>query len=241
MRYALLSASAAAVLLGTVSARAADLPAPPPVATAPWSFSVFGGASWLEPVNGSLDFTDANETRYDIDSKLNFDTGFIVGGTFGYALVDWARTELEISYTGYDVSDAKFYPPEGIDVVDPNDASVGALSIFGNMWLGFNMLPVIGDPVNQLSSSLGGLSPYFGGGLGVAFVDANGDGTGYDLNASTTAFTWQVGAGVRWTFASNIGLDVGYRFRGINDVSFNDNGSANLYSNNVIVGLTFNF
>ena len=78
-------------------------------------------------------------------------------------------------------------------------------------------------------------------GARVSLVDANGDGTGYDLNASTTAFTWQVGAGVRWTFASNIGLDVGYRFRGINDVSFNDNGSANLYSNNVIVGLTFNF
>ncbi len=244
MRRIKVSVAAAALLLaGAAAAQAADLP-PPPMTPAAWSFSVFGGASWLNSVESSTSevFEGAPFDRnYDFD----FDTGFLVGGAFGYTLVDWARTEIEISYASYD--------PNTVDISTDFEStsfdhggSLDELTVMGNLWLGFNMLPVVGDPVNQVGDGLG-FSPYFGGGLGVAFVDVDFDSPGGDsLSESTTAFAWQVGAGVRWTFASNIGLDVGYRYRGVTDVGFGDNGvhelsSADLYSNNLIVGLTFNF
>jgi opacity protein-like surface antigen len=81
-----------------------------------------------------------------------------------------------------------------------------------------------------------GFSPYFGGGLGVGFVTVEVG----DFEEDTTALAWQVGAGVRWTFAENIGLDVGYRYRNFVDVDF-DIESVDTSSHNLIAGVTFNF
>ncbi|MFO1091421.1 MAG: acyloxyacyl hydrolase [Hyphomicrobiales bacterium] len=261
------SVAAIGLALSASAASAADLPPPPVAAPAAWSFSVFGGASWLNDVKSNYTYNDGdvigNEDTYlDVktnwNGKANFDTGFLVGGTFGYTFVDWARTEVEISYQQWDVNkiSADFKGCANVACEDAvadlgppgnfsfnSNANIGALTIFGNVWLGFNMLPVVGDAVNTAAGALGGLSPYFGGGIGVAFVDGNGNNGGdFNLNDSDTAFAWQVGAGLRWNFASNMGLDVGYRFRGINDVNFDSlNKGVDLTSNNVIVGLTFNF
>jgi opacity protein-like surface antigen len=231
-------------MVSASSVEAAELP-PPPVAPAAWSFSVFGGASWLEDVRTQYEISAPPPGTYYYD--LSYDPGFLVGGTIGYSFVDWARTEIEISYANYNGNDVQidFTEDSGVSrptLSDENTSSISALTVLGNMWLGFNMLPVIGDPVNQLGSSMGGFSPYFGGGLGVGFVDTEGDdGDPVVDSDSTTAFAWQVGAGIRWNFASNIGLDAGYRFRGITDVGFDNMSDANLYSNNVVVGLVFNF
>jgi opacity protein-like surface antigen len=46
---------------------------------------------------------------------------------------------------------------------------------------------------------------------------------------------------VRWNLTSSIGLDVGYRFRGVSDASIEQFESVDLYSNNVVVGLVFSF
>jgi opacity protein-like surface antigen len=210
-----------ATVLAVPAAQAADLPAPLP-APAAWSMSIFGGATWLDDAGTDLDGDDLD---------LGFDTGFIVGGTFGYTFVDWARTELEIAYTSSDAT-ASFGR-------DEFDGEFSALSVMGNMWLGFNMLPVVGGTVNDIGSGMG-FSPYFGGGLGVGFLNAEaGD---LDIDEDATAFAWQVGAGVRWTFAENIGLDVGYRYRNFVDVDFSDEvGAFDLSSHNLIAGVTFNF
>jgi opacity protein-like surface antigen len=261
--YLKYSAAAIGLLFASSAASAADLPPPPLPAPAAWSFSVFGGASWLNDFDSNLSTGDAVDIigedgvvdtlfpRYNWNGDASFDTGFLVGGTIGYTFVDWARTELEISYANYDLNNVDIsYRGCGNtdceDLSEPSDfsldgdGSLGILTIMGNMWLGFNMLPVVGDPVNNIGSGLG-FSPYFGGGLGVAFVDGSTDDV-FDIDDSSTAFAWQVGAGIRWNFASNIGLDVGYRYRGINDVSFDGlDDSVNLTSNNVIVGLTFSF
>jgi opacity protein-like surface antigen len=53
-------------------------------------------------------------------------------------------------------------------------------------------------------------------------------------------FAWQVGAGVRFTLASDIGLDIGYRYRNFNDVDAGPD-TVDLSSSNFIAGLTFNF
>ncbi|MFO1090025.1 MAG: outer membrane beta-barrel protein [Hyphomicrobiales bacterium] len=258
-------------LLST-GAIAADLPPAPQPAVAPsaWSFSVFGGASWMNDVKsdetvtvprdsdgifdpGAIDPAYLSKERWSGDAK--FDTGFLVGGTFGYSFVNWARTEVEVAYQNYDIKsiDVGFAGCKNTDCTDNVDVngqptggfsggggSIDAVTIMGNVWFGFNMLPFIGDPVNNAGSGLG-FSPYFGGGLGVAFVNGNSNGD-FNLDENATALAWQVGAGVRWMFANNIGLDLGYRYRGINNVNFSGlDRSFDLTSNNVILGLTFNF
>ncbi len=202
-----------ATVLAAPAVQAADLPAPLPVPAA-WSMSIFGGATWLDDVSPE-------------PFEFGYDTGFLVGGTFGYTFVDWARTEVEIAYTSSDgtVSLGRLEA----------DGEFNALSVMGNMWLGFNMLPVVGGTVNDIGSGMG-FSPYFGGGLGVGFVTVEVG----DFEEDTTALAWQVGAGVRWTFAENIGLDVGYRYRNFVDVDF-DIESVDTSSHNLIAGVTFNF
>jgi opacity protein-like surface antigen len=258
------TAAALGLMLASTAASAADLaPPPPPMMPAAWSFSVFGGASWLNDIDSRFSVQEfdvegpEDGTFFDPITnwrgEAQFDTGFLVGGTFGYTFVDWARTELEISYASYDLDkvDVRYRGcgNEDCDIVYPNglssfsingDGSVGVLTIMGNMWFGFNMLPLIGDPVNNVGSGLG-FSPYFGGGIGVGFVDGSSDDV-FDIDDSDTALAWQVGAGVRWNFASNMGLDIGYRYRGVSSVQLGDlDEDFDLTSNNVIVGLTFNF
>jgi opacity protein-like surface antigen len=263
------TAAALGLMLASTAASAADLPPPPPPPMpAAWSFTIFGGASWLNDIDNNFDvvvprdeegFFDPvsdipfylSDERYK--AEASFDTGFLIGGTFGYTFVDWARTELEISYASYDLNDVDvdfrgcnngdcednvFFNGDPSDLSVDGDGSIGILTIMGNMWLGFGMLPVIGDPVNTAGTGLG-FSPYFGGGLGVAFVDGS-SGDELDIDDNTTAFAWQVGAGVRWYFSSNMGVDLGYRYRGVTDVSLGDE-NYDLNSHNVILGLTFNF
>lgn len=233
MRKIILSVSSAALMmLAAGAAQAADLPPPPAPAPAMFSFTAFGGASWLNDVDTSYD------DFFNEDAEISFDTGYLIGGAAGFTLVDWARTELEVAYAGYDLDSIDL---EFDGTYDDLDGSIGVLTVMGNVWFGFNNLPLVGGPVDQAGSGLG-FSPYFGGGLGVGFVDVNGStADSFDLDTST-GFAWQVGAGIRWNFVSNIGLDLGYRYRNVMDVGFGGNwDSADLSSNNVVLGVVFNF
>lgn len=227
----------AAIVFGSAAAQAADLPPPPAPAPANWNFTVFGGASWLN----SVDVDGDSGSQYEgINADFDFDTGFLIGGAVGFTFVDWARTEIEIAYASYDVSGISLSTNGGTDL-DNIDANFNALTLMGNMWFGFNMLPLVGDPVNTAGSGLG-VSPYFGGGIGVGFVSNDGDTADtYSFNDDTTGLAWQVGAGIRWNFASNIGLDLGYRYRNVTNVSFNRWDNADFSSQNVTFGVVFNF
>jgi opacity protein-like surface antigen len=196
-----------ATVLAAPAVQAADLPAPLPVPAA-WSMSIFSGATWLETVE-------------DGPAELSYDTGFIVGGTLGYTPLDWVRTELEVAYSSSHGEASAFGFDFGSGYTD-------TLTVMGNAWFGFNMLPVVGGAVNDIGSGMG-VSPYFGGGLGVGFLNPGDD--------SDTSLAWQVGAGVRWNFDTNVGLDVGYRYRNLVDVG----DEFDLSSHNLIAGVTFNF
>ncbi|MFO1090604.1 MAG: outer membrane beta-barrel protein [Hyphomicrobiales bacterium] len=232
MRYAILAAAAVTLPLGFGGAYAADLPPAPTIEVNPWSVSVFGGPSWLE--NADLNGT-VNNTNIEADVRYN--TGFIVGGSLGYAVTDWARAEVEIAYQNYSYDSARITVQGRHQTVDVN-GDLSALTLMGNLWFGLNMLPVVGEPVSGAAGSLG-VSPYFGGGIGVGFVDNTVHSSPIDDNSTT--FAWQVGAGIRWNFAPQLGMDIGYRFRGLTDVSFEPIDSVSLYSNNLIIGLTYSF
>ena len=86
-----------------------------------------------------------------------------------------------------------------------------------------------------------GVSPYFGGGIGVGFVDtAAAMLTVFDFD-DFTGLAWQVGAGIRFNFVSNLGFDIGYRYRNVTNVGMGTRDDVDFASNNFVVGLTFNF
>jgi opacity protein-like surface antigen len=235
MRNILLSASTAALMLvGAAAANAADLPPPPMPEPANWNFTVFGGMSWLDGVDTEVS---------DLNADFDFDTGYLIGGAMGFTFVDWARTEIEVAYAGYDVSEVVVSEDgvSGRDTFDDVDADFGVLTVMGNVWFGFNMLPLVGGTVDSAGSGMG-VSPYFGGGIGVGFVDNSGsDADFFDFDDNSTGLAWQVGAGIRFNFVSNLGFDIGYRYRNVTNVGMGSWDDVDFASNNFVVGLTFNF
>jgi outer membrane autotransporter protein len=101
-------------------------------------------------------------------------------------------------------------------------------------------------------------TPYIGGGLGIAIIDADGklkvseDGTGvYDESASNTEtnFAFNLAAGVGYDVNEALTLDLGYRYADFGnaesgDVGFDDveiKGKAHLKAHEVLFGLRYTF
>jgi opacity protein-like surface antigen len=94
------------------------------------------------------------------------------------------------------------------------------LFILANLWFG---LPI--------SSTF---SPYIGGGVGVAHVDANfgvppfatnltvTNEVSAKINADDWALAYQVGAGLLIALSDHVAIDLGYRFKGIHNVNLDD-------------------
>ncbi len=93
-----------------------------------------------------------------------------------------------------------------------------------------------------------GLTPYIGGGLGMAFNYAeykwrNG-ATGGSASDTMTNFAWNLGAGVSYSFNENLAVDLAYRFvsLGHNEVSLGNMTFKNdPYDNEFMLGLRFGF
>jgi opacity protein-like surface antigen len=238
-KHLLMAVAVAGMTLGVASSRAADVVAEPVVEPAGWYVSLFGGASWLEDVDIEYDFEDVQD--YEVNAET--EVGFIVGGAIGTHVMDNLRVELEVAYSENDVDKIDYFDA-GDGSRDSYDASgkFGILTFMGNVWFDIPFGEVI--------------SPYIGGGLGVAFVDGNEAYDDFDngadiFDSSETAFAFQVGAGLRWHVAENIAIDVGYRLRGIDGVDFDNNESTgnstsdyradSMWSHNVIGGVSFGF
>ena len=84
------------------------------------------------------------------------------------------------------------------------------------------------------------ITPYLGGGLGMAFINSKGSGS-FDVDGSTfgtfsgstsssrnmnTNFAWNVGAGAAWDLTDNLALDLGYRFAGLGEAK---SSTTNIY------------
>lgn len=114
------------------------------------------------------------------------------------------------------------------------------------------------------------LTPYLGAGVGLAFIDADGDftdsismgGTNVPLTVdggskSNTNFAWNVGAGAAWAFTDNLSVDLGYRFAYLGEAKSGTMSVAapaltnesvnisskteNLYLHQVLLGLRYTF
>jgi OOP family OmpA-OmpF porin len=218
-----------------------------------WYVSVFGGASFAKDEN----FYALNSTYYQgygyyyqsVDANLDLDTGFMVGAALGVSFNDWLRGEIEASGNFHNVGgDAYFdfqyrygnsYAGEA-----KLDGDENALFVLANLWLD---IPIGGF-----------FRPYIGGGVGAGRIDleltGNYNGNNYDIiDDSDWGFAFQVGGGVAFDVAPNIAIDVGYRYKRINNVDLDldedvtgggggdDSIEKDYISHNILVGLRFGF
>lgn len=162
------------------------LSATPAVADGMSSQSSAGNGGWY----GGLFAGAAWPEDWDLNEvdRIEMDSGFAIGGVIGTRVRDNVRLELEVS--NWSANGNCTVGKCGIAELD-----MDALSVLGNAWLDI--------PVDA------GITPYVGGGLGVAWVALSGDGS----EDSGSGFAWQLGAGVRSNLSTNVVLDVGYRFK----------------------------
>jgi opacity protein-like surface antigen len=166
---------------------------------------VFGGAAY-EPapemtnkyvsVFGGLTKTLDNHFMYSRSSYIaDYKSGFTVGAAVGGNINDNLRGELELSFVKSDIK--QFNDDGGPEAGSGGD--VNTYYLLTNLWRDIDV---------------GGVKPYFGGGLGMAVVDANINVEGDEPNVDTTmALAGQLGAGVRFDLTDQLTLDAGYRLK----------------------------
>jgi opacity protein-like surface antigen len=225
---------AAALVLMSAAARAADmhepLPPPPPVVH---PLEQFGG--WylrgdLGFVWGKLDKAQSASGYPDpIDSSLG--DGFVGGVGAGYKS-QWLRTDLTLDYT----SPLKYTGT----VNSPGDttAKIGAVTALFNGYID------IGTWYHA--------TPYIGAGAGVSqlrttdYASSGAPPFAAGLSHTQWQFTWALTGGVAYQIAPNLMLDVNYRYVNFGDVtsasdSFGAMTFKDVYAHEVRFGIRWSF
>ena len=227
----LMAVAAAALTLAAGQAQATDYA--PAAENGGWYVSIFGGISFPDDAEGQY----FGSTTYAID----LDTGFLVGAAVGSTLwSDNVRGEIEVSYLNHDANE--FVETNGDDRSDMS-GDIGQWFLLANLWHDWHT-----DT---------GFTPYFGGGLGIGWVepdlDREDDDNGFgDFDEGTAGFAGQLGAGVKWEFTESVALDIGYRFKALIATDLENKGaifsdgccsltSTDFYSHNVQLGVTVGF
>ncbi len=182
-------------------------------------FSGFGGPSFSQLVKG---FNSTAGSSYKARMKT---PGYLVGGAIGLRLNENLRAEAELAYRRYSLKNVTYpgFAPVSLS------GYADAISFMGNLWYD---LPLGGK-----------VTPYAGGGLGLAYTGYSDKTT--PLKDHDTGFIFQLGLGAKWALSEKISLDIGYRFRGIPGLKFSSPAISvrdnDYYGHNVIVGVTFSF
>jgi opacity protein-like surface antigen len=246
---ALLGGLALSGLLFTPAAIAADLEA---VVEEPagigWYVSLFGGPKWGDGEVNIKDIRRENDQcqipylpasfvvcevldlvivdSHEAALHGEIDNGFLFGGAIGTQLTENLRAEIEVSHARLDTeTDVEYYVRHGGGGGTGYSASdedrLRELFILANFWFGF--------PISEM------FSPYLGGGIGAAHVDAEFGVQPFAVNdtappptfsasleADSWNFAYQLGAGVLIGLSENIAIDLGYRFKVIPNVDLDD-------------------
>jgi len=219
-----LSIIAASLLTGTAFAADLQVYEPvemtDPVAAGNFYASVFGGAAMIN----DFDFTSS----IGPEGTMSFDTGYSLDGALGYDFGNGLSVEGQIGYLNAGLNEGTY---NNIDVGADGTASItyGML----NAWYGFD---------------LGGITPFVGGGVGVASVALDADFTnfpGSGIDDSEVTWAAQIGGGVSFALAENISLVGRYRYLATGEVSLtdaaNDENTGSASVNIVDVGLKIAF
>ena len=193
--------------------------------------SMAGTASAEQPglylgLGGGLNFlSDADLRGAGVSDKADFNTGWAVIGTVGYAFTPNWRTELELGYRRNNV--------DSLSGGGGNSGHVGAESAMGNVLYDF--------------ANTSKWTPYLGVGAGVQRYQARGfQPTGTtSLNDSDTNLAAQGIAGVSYDVAPNTQLFLDYRYLLSQDPSVKSSNGTGLKSEyeaqTVLVGFRYSF
>jgi opacity protein-like surface antigen len=157
------------------------------------------------------------------DAKVDTDTGIALTAAVGMEFMPQVRGEVEYAYRTVSVNQVK--------------SNVGNANLQGGVNINSLMFNAFYDL--ELKSSW---TPYIGGGLGVAWTEADGfGGLGVTFQDQTVSdFAYQGMAGVAYKASDNLNLNVGYRYFGTSDADFTLL-SASIDSHAVEFGLRYSF
>jgi outer membrane protein OmpA-like peptidoglycan-associated protein len=175
------------------------------------------GANWLQDTNLNGSVNNAAGDKLSVDFEIGYVGVLSLGWGFGNGL----RAEIEGSYRSNDVSDVR----EGGASVANRGSGTGTAVSYGAM---ANILYDF-----DLGSSLGGIMPYIGGGVGYIWHDyqdvgisySNGNKTVY--NGNTGAFGYQAILGAALPITSVPGLAVTAEYRFMGTLGHDINGTVN--------------
>lgn len=232
-RFSICVATAVMLFAATGVARAADMLDLPEETEAQVFSEPEVGSNWY--IRGDIGFVVPGdfsiESSFDTFSEVDLDDTFMAGAGFGYDF-GWFRADFTGDYSfNADVS-ARRGPYVCGAAADATCTSreTSELNVFTGLLNGYFDL-----------GTWTGFTPYVGGGVGFAYVDARSwrstetctpdGGTCPDRNAgpdtstysyrnagvSDWRFAWAVAAGASYSFTPNLAMDVGYRLVGIED------------------------
>ena len=182
------------------------------------------------------------------EGDLDYDVGVGITTALGYAFGNGFRTEGEFSYRTNDVSDLDSNDPSfsGFDQGQIT-GDLKTYALMGNVLYDFHQADKFGMPV----------TPYVGGGLGIAIINTDIDGnnptginsaTTLDFDSTRTALAYQGIAGAAFDITENVILDLSYRYFGtrkggsdaiIGGIPTSVRSTPNSHS--VLAALRFNF
>lgn len=168
-------------------------------------------------ISSTID-SDFSSEGITIDNVISYDSGFAVGGAVGYK-TDMGRIEAELGYKSADIDKASVL---GYSLAASNGEKISVVSLMANGYIDFDASPAV--------------KPYLMGGIGMANITVE-DNTD-DLD--DTVFAYQAGLGLGFVLNDKVTLDLGYRYMGTSDPTY-EGITVTYASHNVLAGLRFNF
>jgi opacity protein-like surface antigen len=151
---------------------------------------------YLELHGGGVILEDSDmSASNNLSGSVEFDTGYLIGGAFGYAWEQGWRAEVALDYRDNDIDDSNV---------------TGDMATLAGMLNGFYQLP-IDFPVK----------PYVGAGVGWARVDLEAKVSGSEVvDDDDLVFAYQAMAGVTYEINPAIAIGAGYVYFATDDPNF---------------------
>lgn len=176
--------------------------------------------------------TDSDADLDASDDTVEYNIGWGITGSVGYAWRNGFRAEGEMAYRRSSVSNVNDWAPAGY----PEDGDLSNFSLMGNVLYDIDTGTIF--------------TPYVGVGIGASVVNADNIGQFYpsarDIDDSSTEFAYQGIAGVSAKLNRNWALTADYRYFATTDASLdssagNDSVDLENASHNVVVGVRYTF